>query len=94
MQQDMFQNIEQHKNSIFNAVTFIVSHHRTFSWKTRNAARAVYENKLTLSVKQRANLDRWHKLNYREKADMHEDDVTTEEEENLYYYDFDSDDSW
>ncbi|CAG5187432.1 uncharacterized protein ALTATR162_LOCUS11717 [Alternaria atra] len=93
IQQDMFQSIEKHKNAIFNAVLFVVSHHGTFKWKTRNAVRAVYESKLTLSVKQSANLDQWHKLDYGEQADTHEVDGTTEEETSDWY-DSDCSDFW
>ena len=81
--QDTFRSNDKHKNAIFNAVLFVVSHPRTFGWKTRNVVRAVYESRFLLSVKQRANLDRWHKLDSSEQADINEDDETTEEE-NVY----------
>ncbi|KAI2479936.1 hypothetical protein Ptr902_08117 [Pyrenophora tritici-repentis] len=90
--QDTFQSNDKHKNTIFNAVLFVISHHGTFKWKTRNAVRAVYESRFMLSVKQRVNLDQWHELDSSEQADTHEDDVTTEED-NLDWYDSDYYDS-
>jgi hypothetical protein len=90
---DTFQSNDKHKNTIFNAVLFVVSHPGTFKWKTRNAVRAVYESRFMLSVKQRANLDRWHELDSSEQACTDEDDETTEEE-NLDWYDSDNYDSW
>ncbi|KAI0569391.1 hypothetical protein PtrSN002B_011785 [Pyrenophora tritici-repentis] len=90
--QDTFQSNDKHKNTIFNAVLFVISHPGTFKWKTRNAVRAVYESRFMLSVKQRVNLDRWHELDSSEQADTHEDDVTTEED-NLDWYDSDYYDS-
>ncbi|KZM27763.1 isoprenoid biosynthetic process [Ascochyta rabiei] len=87
-----FQSNDKHKNTIFNAVLFVVSHPGTFKWKTRNAVRAVYESRLMLSVKQRVNLDRWHELDSSEQTDTQKDDVTTEEE-NLDWYDSDYSDS-
>lgn len=91
--QDTFQSNDKHKNTIFNAVLFVVSHPGTFKWKTRNAVRAVYERRFMLSVKQRVNLDRWHKLDSSGRVDTDEDDVTTEEED-LYLYDSDYSDFW
>ena len=83
--QDTFQSNDKHKNTIFNAVLFVVSHPRTFKWKTRNAVRTVYESKFVLSVKQRANLDRWHELDSGEQARTDEDDVTTDEGNSDWY---------
>lgn len=93
MLRDTFQSNEKHKNTIFNAVLFVISHPGTFKWKTRNAVRAVYESQFMPSVKQRANLDRWHKLDTSGRADTDEDDVTTEEEY-LDWYDSDFSDCW
>ena len=93
MLRDTFQSNEKHKNTIFNAVLFVISHPGTFKWKTRNAVRAVYESQFIPSVKQRANLDRWHKLDSSGMADTDEDDVTTEEEY-LDWYDSDFSDCW
>jgi hypothetical protein len=87
--QDTFQSNDKHRNTIFNAVLFVVSHPGTFKWKTRNAVRAVYEGRFMISAKQRANLDRWHKLNFSAQTDICEDETT--EEESLEW--FDSDDS-
>ncbi|KAK7178333.1 hypothetical protein PSPO01_15621 [Paraphaeosphaeria sporulosa] len=88
--QDTFQSNDKHKNTIFNAVLFVVSHPGTFKWKTRNAVRAVYEGRFMISAKQKANLDRWHQLDFSARADNQEDDETTEEEDSEWY---DSDDS-
>ncbi|KAF2464207.1 uncharacterized protein BDR25DRAFT_381289 [Lindgomyces ingoldianus] len=90
---DTFQSNDKHKNSIFNAVVFVVSHPGTFKWKTRNTVRAVYESRFNLTAKQRANLDQWHKLDSCEQASCDEDDETTEEED-LYWYDSDSGGTW
>lgn len=91
--QDTFQSNDKHKNTILNAVLFVVSQPGTLKWKTRDAVRAVYESTFILSVKQRANLDQWHKLDYSGRAGTDEDDVTTEEE-NLVWYDSDYSDFW
>ncbi|PVH90115.1 hypothetical protein DM02DRAFT_548407, partial [Periconia macrospinosa] len=93
MLRDTFQSNDKHKNTIFNAVLFVTSHPGTFKWKTRNAVRAVYESRFMPSVKQRANLDRWHKLDSSGQADTDEGDVTTEEEY-LDWYDSDCSDCW
>jgi hypothetical protein len=53
----------------------------------------VYKSKFILSVKQRANLDRWHELDSSRRANTDEDDVTTEEV-NLDLYDSDYSDFW
>ncbi|XP_014550689.1 hypothetical protein COCVIDRAFT_114847 [Bipolaris victoriae FI3] len=86
--QDTFQSNNKYKNTIFNAVLFVVSYPGTFKWETRNAVRTVYESKFILSIKQRVNLDRWHELDFGKQASTDEDDVTTEEE-NLNLYDSD-----
>ena len=91
--QDTFQCNDKHKNTIFNAALFVVSHPRTFKWRTRNAVRLVYESRFMLSAKQRANFDQWHKLGSSEQPDTEEDDETTEEE-NLDWYDSDYSDFW
>lgn len=93
MQQDTFQSNDKHKNSIFNAVLFITSHPGTFRWKTRNAVRGVYESRFVLLIKQRANLDRWHKLGSNDQADT-DDIVETTEEEDSCWYDSDCSDFW
>lgn len=93
MLRDTFQSNEKHKNTVFNAVLFVTSHPGTFKWKTRNAVRAVYESQFMPSVKQRANLDRWHKLDSSGRSDTDEDDATTEEEY-LDWYDSDFSDCW
>lgn len=90
---DTFQSNDKHKNTIFNAVLFVVSHPRTFNWKTRNAVRAVCESRTILSIKQKANLDRWHELDSCKQADTDEDDGTTEEEDSDFY-DSDYSDMW
>lgn len=82
---DTFRSNDKHRNTIFNAVLFVVSHPGTFKWKTRNAVRAVYESKFVLSVKQRASLDRWHELDSGEQAGTDEDDVTTDEGNSDWY---------
>ncbi|KAK7177896.1 hypothetical protein PSPO01_16058 [Paraphaeosphaeria sporulosa] len=86
--QDTFQSNDKHKNTIFNALLFVVSHPGTFKWM-RNAVRAVYEGRFMISAKQRANLDRWQ-LDFSAQADNQEDDETTEEEDLEWY---NSDDS-
>ena len=88
MLRDTFLSNDKRKNIIFNAVLFVISHPRTFKWKTRNAVRAVYESSFMFSVKQRANLDRWHKLDSSGQANIDDDDETTEEED-LDWYDSD-----
>jgi hypothetical protein len=85
MLRDTFQSNDKHKNSIFNAVLFVASHPGTFIPRTRNAVRAVYENMFVLSVKQRTNLDQWHKLDFSEQADTDDIDETTEEEDSYWY---------
>ncbi|ORY10797.1 hypothetical protein BCR34DRAFT_485103 [Clohesyomyces aquaticus] len=91
--QDTFQSNDKHKNAIFDAVLFAVSHPGTFKWKARNAVRAAYESKFILSAKQRVNLNRWHELGSSEQADTDEDDETTEGE-NSDWYDSDNSDIW
>ncbi|KAH7092357.1 hypothetical protein FB567DRAFT_625376 [Paraphoma chrysanthemicola] len=93
MLQDTFRSNDKHKNAIFNAVLFVASHPGTFKRKTRNAVRATYEHMFVLSTKQRANLDKWHKLDFSEHADTDDDDHTTEEDDQ-YWYDSDCSDYW
>lgn len=47
--------------------------------------RAAYEERFVISVKQRAGLDKWEKMDPVKLAKEDEDDVTTEEEESVYY---------
>tara|TARA_R110002003_G_scaffold2519_1_gene24403 strand:+ start:461 stop:1141 length:681 start_codon:yes stop_codon:yes gene_type:complete len=93
MLQATFRSNDKHKNIIFNAVLFVVSHPGTFKWKTRNAVRAIYENMFVSSVQQRTNLDRWHKLDFSEQATTDETDETTDEADS-YCYDSDCSDFW
>ncbi|KFZ07378.1 hypothetical protein V501_06515 [Pseudogymnoascus sp. VKM F-4519 (FW-2642)] len=70
---------------VHNAVMFLVSHANTFKWRTRKVVRAAYEERFVISVKQRAGLDKWEKTDAVKLAKEDEDDVTTEEEESVYY---------
>lgn len=70
---------------LFNAVMFVVSHSRTFKYRTKRVIRVAYEERFRLTTKQRARLDQWEKGEAAECAT----DATTEEEADHY---FDSDD--
>jgi hypothetical protein len=70
---------------VHNAVIFVVSHANTFKWRTRKVVRAAYEERFVISVKQRAGLDKWEKTDAAKLANEDEGDVTTEEEESVYY---------
>ncbi|KAL9097152.1 MAG: hypothetical protein Q9165_000579 [Trypethelium subeluteriae] len=69
---------------LFNAVVFVVSHPGTFKYRTKRIIRTAYEERFTITTKQRASLDQW------EKKELANDmtDATTEEEPD---YCFDSD---
>ena len=69
---------------IFNAVMFVVSHPRTFKYRTKRLTRLAYEERFRLTTKQRARLDQWEKGETINNAT----DVTTEEEPDYF---FDSD---
>lgn len=71
---------------LFNAVMFIVSHPRTFRYRTRRVIRVAYEERFRVTTKQRTRLDEWDKR----EATNYTTDATTEEESGYY---FDSDDS-
>ena len=62
----------------FNAV-FVVSHSGTFKWRTGTVARAAYEERFVVSIKQRARLDQWLKGNAAKQAADSDGDATTEE---------------
>lgn len=66
-------------NRAFNAVLFIVSPRSVFKWKTRSVIRAAYEERFTLSTKQRAGLIQWEHLNDAQEMDT-DGDVKTPEE--------------
>jgi hypothetical protein len=69
---------------LFNAVMFVVSHPGTFKYHTKRVIRVAYEERFSLTAKQRARLDQWEKREVANDAT----DVTTEEEAD---YLFDSD---
>ena len=70
---------------LFNEVMFVVSHPRTFKYRTKRVIRIAYQDRFEVTTKQRARLDHWEKG---EAAD-NTTDVTTEEE-NDYYFDSDT----
>ncbi|GJC90454.1 hypothetical protein ColLi_13292 [Colletotrichum liriopes] len=74
-------------NAAYNATLFVVSHYRIFKYKTRKMVRQAFNSTYTPSVKQKKELDKWSA-----EGDLQEDDVTTEEEEEVScsdYYDSD-----
>jgi hypothetical protein len=70
---------------VYNAVLFVMSHSGTFKWRTRTVARAAYEERFVVSMKQRAGLDQWEKRNAAKLAAEDDGDATTEEEKISYY---------
>lgn len=86
-----FENEDKVSAQIYNAVLYVVSHSGTFRWKTRTAVRAAYEERFSISEKQRAGLDKWVKkdesgvlLNLEAESD-----ATTDEEDSDNYYNSD-----
>jgi hypothetical protein len=71
---------QKYKQKLYDAVLFVIGHLRTFGFRTRRVLRAAYERKFVLTVKQRANMDKWDKGGVDD-----EDDVTTEEEPSFEY---------
>ncbi|KFY34111.1 hypothetical protein V494_07052 [Pseudogymnoascus sp. VKM F-4513 (FW-928)] len=65
---------------VYNAVMYVVSHGKTFKWRTRKVVRAAYEERFVVSEKQRAALDKWEKTSAVKLAEEDSRDVTTEEE--------------
>lgn len=76
------QHGDETRNSLklLNAVMFVVSHPRTFKYRTRRVVRDAYEEQFNPTMKQRAGLDRWEK-----REDVNDvTDATTEEETDYY----------
>ena len=71
-----FEDESKDSVKLFNAVMFVVSHSRTFQYRTKRVTRVAYEERFRLTTKQKARLDQW------EKGETVNDatDVTTEEE--------------
>ena len=65
---------------LYNAVMFVVSHPGTFKHSTKRVIRLAYEERFSLTMKQKQGLDKWEKS---EDA-KYDKDVTTEEEPNYY----------
>nr|POE56633.1 hypothetical protein CFP56_33605 [Quercus suber] len=68
------------KNKLYNAVSFIASHPKTFNKKTRSAVRTAYIHNFQISTKQLANLDLWTK-----KYDRDDDASTSASESSVYW---------
>lgn len=80
-----FEDEKKDSAKVYNAVMFVVSHANTFKWRTRKVVRAAYEERFVVSVKQTAGLDKWEKTDAAKLAVEDAGDVTTEEEESVYY---------
>ncbi|KAL2820988.1 hypothetical protein BDW59DRAFT_174311 [Aspergillus cavernicola] len=77
---------QRDSNKVYNAVLFVVSHPGTFKWRTRTVVRAAYEEQFMISPKQRVTLSKWES-----KDQVSDDDNTTEDEfEDYFYYSDDS----
>jgi len=70
------------QNSGFNATSFVVSHKGIFKYRTRGMVREAFEDRFSVSDKQRKMLDGWPVGGEEECGE----DVTTEEE---YFFDSD-----
>ncbi|KAH8592139.1 hypothetical protein B0O99DRAFT_689920 [Bisporella sp. PMI_857] len=81
-----FENETKDSAKVFNAVLFIVSHSKTFKWRTRTVVRAAYEERFVVTEKQRLRLDQWEKTDPTKLAAEDEGDVTTEEDESDGFY--------
>ena len=70
----------KHSMKLFNAVMFVVSHPRTFKYRTKRVIRVAYQEQFEVTTKQKARLDQW------EKGGVANDttDATTEEEPDYY----------
>ncbi|KAK5426909.1 hypothetical protein LTR55_012511, partial [Exophiala xenobiotica] len=64
-----------------NAVMFVVSHPGIFKYRTKRVIRIAYEERFSLTTKQRARLGQWHKGEVANNVT----DVTTEEELDHFY---------
>lgn len=64
---------------------YLVSHAATFKWRTRSVVRAAYEERFVVSTKQKEALDKWEKKDPAKLAAEDAGDVTTEEEDSVYY---------
>ncbi|KAK4145833.1 uncharacterized protein C8A04DRAFT_35404 [Dichotomopilus funicola] len=83
----------QDRNAAYNAAFFVVSHREIFGARTRGIVREVYEDKFSVTDKQRAVLDKWSKAEISDDIDKGESE-TTEPEERGYLYDSDDSDFW
>lgn len=78
------------RQTMYQAVLFIVSHRAIFKYHARKTIRAAYEEKFHISEKQRANLDKWPVLQPETDAALSDHDVTTDDSS---AHGLDSDDS-
>ncbi|KAI1502066.1 hypothetical protein F5X99DRAFT_380500 [Biscogniauxia marginata] len=76
--------------SAFNAALFVVSHPATFRCRTRKMVRRAFEDRFSVSEKQRKVLDKWPVSEPEGNDEWREEEMTTESEESLC----DSDDCW
>jgi hypothetical protein len=79
-----FESEASASNMAYNCALFVVSHYGIFKSKTRIMVREAYEERFSVTAKQRQSLDQWRRI-----VDEDREDVTTEEEDSDYMYDSD-----
>jgi len=82
-----FESDVRDQNAAYNAALFVVSHCGIFKWKTRKMVREAFEERFSITEKQRQSLDKWP-IEARYSASSDDDETTEDEDYNFYDSDF------
>jgi hypothetical protein len=78
------------RNAAYNATFFVVSHSSIFGARTRRIVREAFEDRFSITIKQRSMMDKFSKTGMIEDVDGGEDETTDED----VYLESDSDYYW